>query len=203
MRINLPNQLTLGRIVLAIAFFILLAQYSQRDPKSWILYVSLGIFIVAAATDFLDGHLARRQNQVTALGRVLDPFADKVLVCGAFVFFISPTFWSDAGDNVTGVEAWMVVVIIGRELFVTGLRGFSEAQGISFGAEFIGKAKMWTQSITVGVLLFLVARRGLGPSPNADLIQQAFIWLTVVVTAASLVSYLIKAKAIILDASRQ
>ena len=74
MRINVPNQLTLSRLVLAIVFFVLLAQYSQRDPKSWLLDVCLGIFIVAAVTDFLDGHLARRQNQVTALGRVLDPF---------------------------------------------------------------------------------------------------------------------------------
>lgn len=203
MRINVPNQLTLGRLVLAIVFFVLLAQYSQREPKSWLLDACLAIFIIAAVTDFLDGHLARRQNQVTALGRVLDPFADKVLVCGAFVFFASPAFWSDAGGNVTGVKAWMVVVIIGRELFVSGLRGFSESQGISFGAEFIGKAKMWTQSVTVGVVLLSVARRGLGPSPNADLIQQAFVWLTVVVTAASLVAYLIKAKAILLDASRR
>lgn len=202
MKVNLPNQLTLFRLILAVVFFVLLARYSQRQPRSWLLDVCFGIFIVACITDYLDGYFARKQNQVTAFGRVLDPVVDKVLVCGAFIFFAGPAFCNAAGDNITGIQAWMVVVILCRELLVTGLRSFSEARGINFGAEFVGKAKMWIQSVTIGVLLFAVARRGVGASPRADLIQSIFVWATIAVTAASLVTYLVKARAILSETTR-
>lgn len=202
MKINLPNRITLLRLVLAIVFFVMIAQYSQRDPTIWLLYVCLGVFIVAALTDYLDGYLARKQNQVTALGRVLDPFVDKVLVCGAFIFLVGPAFCGDDGRNITGLQPWMVVVILGRELLVTALRGFSESQGVQFGAEFVGKAKMWIQSITVGVLLLTVACCGTEAGPNVQLLQRVFVWLTVAVTTASLVTYLIKSKHILAEASR-
>lgn len=202
MKINLPNQLTLLRLVLAIVFFAILSGYSHRQPQAWRLDVCLIIFIVAAITDYLDGYFARKQNQVTALGRILDPVVDKVLVCGGFIFLAGPAFCTADGVNITGLGEWMVVVIVGRELLVTGLRGFSESRGIKFGAEFVGKAKMWIQSVTIGVLLLAVGHRGVGPAPNIDLTQQAFVWLTVVVTVASLATYLIKARAILSETSR-
>lgn len=202
MKINLPNQLTLLRLVLAIVFFAILSGYSQRQPQTWRLDVSLAIFIVAGITDYLDGYFARKHNQVTALGRILDPVVDKVLVCGGFIFLAGPAFCKADGVNITGVREWMVVVILGRELLVTGLRGFSESRGIQFGAEFVGKAKMWIQSVTIGVLLLAVGHRGVGPAPNIDLMQQAFVWLTVVVTVASLATYLIKARSILSETSR-
>lgn len=202
MRINLPNRITLFRLFLAIIFFATLAQYSQLEPNAALLYVCLIMFLVAAVTDSLDGYFARKQNQVTALGRVLDPFVDKVLVCGAFIFLAGPSFCAEQGQNITGLQPWMVVVVLGRELLVTALRGFSEARGVRFGSEFVGKAKLWIQTITVSVLLLTVARFSSAGGPNVDLVRSVFVWLTVVVTAASLAPYLIKARSILAESSR-
>ncbi len=202
MIVNLPNGITLVRLMLAIVFFCVVAQYTQRDPTASLLYVALATFIVAAATDFLDGYYARKRDEVTAFGRVLDPFVDKVLVCGAFIFLAGPGFCTEAGVNVTGLKPWMVVLILGRELLVTGLRGFFESRGTAFGAEFVGKAKMWIQSITVGVLLLATALSGEQPGRNVLLLNAVFVWLTIVVTSASLVTYLAKSRAVFAEASR-
>jgi CDP-diacylglycerol--glycerol-3-phosphate 3-phosphatidyltransferase len=202
MKINLPNRITLLRLILAIVFFTLLSRHNQNDPYPPLVYASLVMFVVAAVTDFLDGYFARKHNQVTALGRVLDPFVDKVLVCGAFVFLAGPGFSIADGQNVTGLQPWMVVVVLGRELLVTGLRGFSESQGVVFGAEMVGKAKMWIQSITVAVLLLLVAMFGDGGGTPVQVVKLTFVWLTVIITAGSLLTYLTKAKDILSEASR-
>src|SRR3989304_1473760 len=90
--LNLPNRITLARLGLAVAFFVLLSQYSQRSPKAWMLDLAVVMFIVAAATDIVDGYIARKRGLVTPLGRVLDPLVDKVLVCGAFILFVGPGF---------------------------------------------------------------------------------------------------------------
>ncbi|MEE9293945.1 MAG: CDP-diacylglycerol--glycerol-3-phosphate 3-phosphatidyltransferase [Phycisphaerae bacterium] len=201
MKVNLPNQITLARLVLAIIFFIVLGQYSQQEPQSWLLDTCLAMFVIAAATDWLDGYYARKKNQITALGRILDPFVDKVLVCGAFVLLAGPSFCDADGGNVTGLETWMVVVIFGRELLVTGLRGFSESQGVQFGAEIVGKAKMWIQSVTIVVLLLAVAHGDAEHGLALFRVQQVFVWLTVLITAASLVTYIIKVKALLIEAS--
>ena len=204
MAINLPNQITIARLILAIIFLVLLGQYSYAESGSRLLDVCATLFIVAAVTDALDGYLARRQNQVTSFGRVLDPFVDKVLVCGAFIFFCGPAFVEmESGHNVSGVRVWMVVLIVGRELLVTGLRGFSESQGDAFGANVFGKAKMMVQSITVPVVLFFLAHQDsvLG-SPGVAWIMPAFVWLTVVVTALSIAAYLVRARSILAEMSR-
>ena len=204
MRINLPNQITLGRLILAIVFFVLLGRYSygRGDPR-WLDVCGL-LFIVAALSDILDGYLARKHNQVTSFGRVLDPFVDKVLVCGAFVFFCGPAFVDPlSGHNVSEVRPWMVVLILGRELLVTGLRGFSESKGDAFGANVFGKAKMLLQSVTVPVILLFVGHeKSVFGSPDLVWIKPAFVWLTVAGTAASLVAYLFQAKAILRETAR-
>src|SRR5262245_52723785 len=125
---NIPNQITIGRLFLAVVFCVLLAQYSatQHATRGWMLEWCFWIFIVAAVSDIVDGYLARLQNQVTSFGRVLDPFVDKVLVGGAFILLSGPNFVGADGRSVTGVAPWMVVLIIGRELLVTSLRGVSE-----------------------------------------------------------------------------
>jgi len=202
MKINLPNQITLSRLVVSAAFFALLTQYSigASSPPS-LLYVCLAMFLVAAISDYWDGYYARKRGEVTALGRVLDPFVDKVLVCGAFVLLAGPAFSNKGGANVTGLESWMVVIILSRELLVTGLRGFSESRGVQFGAEFVGKAKMWTQTITVSVLLLTVAIFGADGGAVVEIVQRSLVWLTVVVTATSLLTYLVKARGIFSEAS--
>ena len=197
---NLPNQITLARLILAVLFFILISRFDIRDPDPAILNICLIMFIVACLTDWLDGYLARRTNQVTALGRVLDPFVDKVLVCGAFVFFAGAGFVDSAGHNVTGVAPWMVVVIVGRELLVTGLRGFSEAQGRPFAADIFGKIKTITQMVTASVIMLCVAQDS--PGETRSLLAGAgevLLWLTILTTSYSGLNYLYKARKLLLD----
>lgn len=202
MKINRPNQITLARLVLAIVFFALLAQFSIRAPQMWVLDVCIVLFVLAAATDWLDGYLARKHDQVTAFGRVLDPFVDKVLVCGTFVFLAGGDFQTAGGEQVTRLTPWMVVVILGRELLVTGLRGFSEARGVSFGAKSYGKAKMVLQSVTAPVLLFFVAHVDRWPAAaDWSWIKSALVWATVAVTALSMLPYLFQSKDILAESS--
>lgn len=198
MNLNLPNRITLARLALAIVFFVLIVQYSQRAPKPWMLDAAVVVFIVAAVTDILDGYLARKRNLVTPLGRVLDPFVDKVLVCGAFILYAGSSFVDHEGHNVTEVQGWMVVVIVGRELLVTGLRGFSESIGKAFPASLHGKLKMWVQSFAAPVILLLIAHEGAWLSPStATNVKIAIVWLTVIVTALSTGQYLIRARDIL------
>ncbi len=193
--LNLPNQITLARLVLAIIFFSLLSQYAHRAPKLWLLEICIILFVVAAGTDFLDGYIARKYGQVTALGRVLDPLVDKVLVCGTFVLFVGPGFVDASGVNVTGIKAWMVIVIVGRELLVTGLRGFSESTGQAFGASVYGKLKMWMQSIAAPAILLLIVGEGRWiASAVADTIKTGLVWATVIITVASSLQYLFRAR---------
>lgn len=194
--LNLPNQITIARLMLAVVFFALLSQYSQRDPNPMLLDVAAALFIIAAATDFLDGYLARRWKQVTMLGRVLDPLVDKVLVCGAFILFIGPGFVDAAGYNATEVSAWMVVVIVGRELLVTGLRGLNESIGTSFGASLYGKIKMWMQSIAAPAILLLIAHEDAFGS-FAPGMRRTLAWATTIVTAMSALPYLIRSRHIL------
>ena len=148
--LNLPNQITLARLVLAIIFFVLLSQYSQRAPRIWLLDLAWVLFIVAAATDFVDGYIARKWGMTTPLGRVLDPLVDKVLVCGAFILFLGPAFVDAAGHNVTEVQGWMVVVIVGRELLIMGLRGaVSASDGIVVTPSMWGKWKATIQFVAI------------------------------------------------------
>lgn len=194
-QLNLPNRITLARLVLAIIFFVLVAQYSQRTPQAWMLDVAVVIFIVAAVTDILDGYIARSRGLVTPLGRVLDPFVDKVLVCGAFILYAGHGFVDVNGHNVTGVSAWMVVVIVGRELLVTGLRGFSESGGKSFAATLHGKLKMWVQSIAAPAILIIIGLQLRGHMQEAgETLKSLFVWITVIVTALSSIQYIMRAK---------
>lgn len=186
--------------MLAIVFFVLLSQYAQRAPQTWILDLSIIIFVVAAVTDFLDGYIARKRGLVTALGRVLDPFVDKVLVCGAFIILAGPAFMDANGHNVTEVRAWMVVVIVGRELLVTGLRGFNESRGKAFGASLHGKVKMWIQSFTPPVVLLLVAHESWWSGAAwPGVVKLVFVWATVIATALSALQYIIRSRDILED----
>jgi len=190
MPLNVPNQLTVARLLLSVAFFILLSRYSQANPRPLWLLVAAILFTIAAATDFLDGYLARKHGWVTPLGRVLDPFADKILVCGAFILLAGPAFVDARGVNVSRVEPWMILVIVGRELLVTGLRGFNESQGQAFAASLHGKIKMWVQSIAAPVVMGIIALQGSQTAGFLEWIKLGLVYLTVVVTALSAVQYL-------------
>ncbi len=200
MKINLPNQITIGRLLLAIVFFVCLEQYDAKAPKAWLMDLSAILFIIAALTDIVDGYLARKHNQVTSFGRVIDPFVDKILVLGAYIFLAGEGFIDADGRKVTDVAMWMVVVILGRELLVTSLRGVTEAAGTSFGANIHGKAKMALQSVTVGWILFTVAHPQ--ALAFAAKLREPLIYLMVIVTVLSGISYLHAARNLLAETSR-
>lgn len=143
---NLPNQLTSLRLMLSMVLFCLIV-YEHYLTSMW-------LFIVAAGTDWLDGYYARKYSQVTTLGRILDPFADKVIVCGTFIFIMAVP---EMGKVQWGLRAWMVVVLVGRELLVTALRSFIEDRGSDFSAKMSGKLKMVLQCVAAGVCLFYLS----------------------------------------------
>jgi len=199
---TLPNALTAARIGLAGGVFALLSLGlgggAGLGNGTAVLLGAASLFIVAALTDAADGILARRWNAITTFGRVMDPLADKLLVLGAFVYLGSPLFYTPeagatTGYQASGVAAWMVVVILGRELAVTSIRGVYEARGVDFSADWSGKAKMICQSIAVPAVLILLALGEPGPQTPAWWAIRVIIGVTVAVTALSGVTYLMKA----------
>jgi CDP-diacylglycerol--glycerol-3-phosphate 3-phosphatidyltransferase len=148
---NLPNRITLARLLLSLGLFVILVsiQAGQVDPHGAWGWVAFFVFVSAAASDWVDGWLARKLGLVTVFGRIMDPFVDKVVVCGSFVLL--------AALHPGSVPPWMVVVIVGREFFVNSIRGFMESRGISFAAETPGKVKMVLQCLAIGGVLFHMA----------------------------------------------
>jgi CDP-diacylglycerol---glycerol-3-phosphate 3-phosphatidyltransferase len=172
---NLPNQLTWLRLALTVVMFGLIAfQYYAA---------SMVLFIVAASTDWLDGYFARKYNLVTTLGRILDPFADKVIICGSFIFL--------AAIPASGIRPWMAVVIVGRELLVTALRSFLEQQGADFSATLSGKLKMVLQCIAAALSLFYLAYPKLAAEGGQALAWSlsVAVWAAVLLTIVSGVAY--------------
>jgi len=131
---NVPNVITMSRFGLSILVFILLPL-----QLVWATWLALAVFIVAVSTDWMDGYWARKYNQVTKFGRILDPFVDKIIICGTFIFL--------AGEPASGIVPWMAVVVVGRELLVTMLRSFVEQHGGDFSANWTGKWKMVLQCV--------------------------------------------------------
>jgi len=183
--LNLPNQLTSLRLLLSVVLFCFIA-------AEWYL-TSLGLFIVAAGTDWLDGYYARKYGQVTTLGRILDPFADKVIVCGTFIFLASIPAMAEVR---WGLRAWMVVVIVGRELLVTALRSFIEDRGSDFSAKMSGKLKMVLQCIAAATCLFYLSYDKPQAQHAADWcwwLLVVSVWSSVVLTVYSGVGYIFAA----------
>jgi CDP-diacylglycerol--glycerol-3-phosphate 3-phosphatidyltransferase len=178
---NVPNLLSLSRLPLAVVLFACIAH------ELWA--AGLAVFAVAAVTDWLDGWWARRFNQGTALGRNLDPLTDKVLIGGAFIYLI-PVEGS-------GIDPWMVTVVVCRELLVTGLRGIVEATGKTFGADWFGKLKTVLQcAVLVGVLLILALRERAWAADAVPALWRVYLVLLYAMLAAtvgSMVQYFVKA----------
>src|ERR1043165_6612671 len=160
---NLPNQLTTARLGLSLVLFVLI-QYQQ-----WIDCIA--VFALAAFTDGLDGYLARKLNLGRSLGRNLDPRVDKVLICGAFIFLLA--------EPGSGLTPWMVTVVVARELLITGLRGFMETMGATFGADWLGKIKMVLQC--AGVVAIFIALQW--PTPELSVTKDVFIYAMLAATA--------------------
>ncbi len=135
---NLANKLTLSRIFLVPVFmFVLLTRISFGE------YIAAAIFIIAASTDGLDGYIARKRKEVTNLGKLMDPLADKLLISAALISLV----------ELKAVSAWIAVVIIGREFFVTGLRAVVASEGVVIAASKLGKIKTVSQIVAISALL--------------------------------------------------
>ncbi len=173
---NLPNQLTSLRLVLSVVLFCLMA-YDYY-------FASLVLFIIGAGTDWIDGYYARKYGQVTTLGRILDPFADKVIVCGTFIFLAAIP---EINELPWGLRAWMVVVIVGRELLVTALRSFIEERGSDFSAKWSGKIKMVLQCLAASAcLLYLSYANPLENAPQwCRVLLIISVWSAVISTVYS------------------
>jgi CDP-diacylglycerol--glycerol-3-phosphate 3-phosphatidyltransferase len=179
--LHVPNLLSFARIPLAVVLFVCIVH------ELWL--VGLVVFLVATLTDWLDGWWARKYGPLTLVGRNLDPLADKVLVCGAFIYLIPV--------EKAGILPWMVTVVVCRELLVTGIRGMVEAAGKKFGADWFGKLKMGLQcAVLIGVLLIAWLRTVEGTSDALRVlepVQLVLLWLMLAATVGSGAQYVVKA----------
>lgn len=197
-QVHLPNALTMLRVALTAVFVAMLALRPRPfgAPDGGIdtaMLLSCAVFVLAAVTDALDGYLARRWRVVSRFGRIMDPFADKVLVLGAFIMLAGPAFMTHEGAIVSGVAPWMVVVILARELLVTSIRAILEGEGLDCSAGWAGKAKMILQAIVVPLILLLLAW---GIPAKGSLRMWAIdlgVWATVAATVLSGVPYVTRA----------
>lgn len=161
---NLPNYLTLARIILVpFLVVILLTPFAENWFGISSYALAIAIFLAASFTDILDGHLARRRNQVSTLGKLLDPIADKLLVSAALIVLVEKHL----------APAWAVVIILGREFIVTGLRSIAVTEGIVIQAQVSGKIKMWAQCVAI-VSLLVAGATGNVPVSNFGLMFPTF-----------------------------
>jgi CDP-diacylglycerol--glycerol-3-phosphate 3-phosphatidyltransferase len=198
---NLPNKLTMLRVILIPFFIFFLLTDICGSAGVWI---ALGIFCVASFTDFLDGQIARRCNLVTNFGKFMDPLADKLLVCSALICYIDMKL----------LPSWFVIIIIAREFIISGFRLVASDNGVVIAASWWGKCK--TVSQMVSIILFMVIagiKKGiewtgfmltdkLGEAPDISvllIIATVIAWISLVLTVISLIDYVVKNKDVMKD----
>lgn len=169
---NLPNKLTVLRVCMVPVFVVLMLMESLGDAGK---YAAAVVFILASATDWLDGYLARKNNLVTDFGKFMDPIADKLLVCSAMICLVEKGL----------LPAWIVIVIIGREFIISGFRLVASDKGVVIAASYWGKFKTVSQMIMV--ILLILDLGGV-----FDTLAQIFTWIALILTVVSLADYLKK-----------
>jgi CDP-diacylglycerol---glycerol-3-phosphate 3-phosphatidyltransferase len=175
---NLPNTLTILRIFFVPFLVAVMVEQNLRiEWRGAVLvtnaFLALAIFLIAAATDLLDGYLARRWKQITTVGTLLDPIADKLLISAALISLV----------QIRRVPAWMVVLIIGREFAVSGLRSIAAAEGYTIHASDLGKTKMITQVVAISMILVSIRWEALSG------FAMLWMWGVVIFGIASAVQY--------------
>ena len=178
---NVPNRLTILRVAMIPLFVI--AMLWQQLPYSD--YIAGGLFIAACITDFFDGYLARKYNQVTTFGKFMDPLADKLLVCAALICFLA--------DPQTNMPAWVVIIIISREFIISGFRLVAAEQGVTIAASYWGKVKTFVQ---MAMSIFLVFHF---QAEVFRIIESILIYASVILTIISLVDYIYKNRGVMKD----
>lgn len=169
---NLANKITTARLGLVPVFILSMYLFPENN------ILSLTIFVVASLTDFLDGYVARKYNMVTTLGKFLDPLVDKILVITAFVLM--------AERNV--MPGWIVAVIIGRELIITGLRTIAADKGVTIAASYLGKIKTTTQMLAIIIYFLSISISSLVP------IYRVMVYVCAIATIISGLDYIFKNK---------
>jgi len=167
---NLPNKLTMFRVIL-IPFFVLFMLVDITSADKWI---ALSIFIVASLTDLLDGKIARKYHLVTNLGKFMDPLADKLLVCSALICLV----------EMAKLPAWMVIVIIAREFIISGFRLIASDNGVVIAASYWGKFKTTFQMVMICLLIADIEA--------ISIITNVIVWIALILTVVSLIDYLVK-----------
>jgi len=195
---NLPNKLTVLRFVLTALFL-----WALFSPLRYNDTLALVLFSLAGATDFLDGWLARRHRLVTNFGVLMDPLADKIMTCSAFIAFVESTRLNP--DAPVKVAAWMVILIVAREFAITGLRLLAASKNVVLAAENFGKHKTVSQIVAINALLVVDACEE-WPAPLQKFFvswvpafAEIMLWLTVVLTVASGAIYLWRNRAIYMN----
>ena len=174
---NLPNKLTLFRIILIPFFVFFLFTGCVGEAGK---YIALGIFAVASLTDLFDGKIARKYNLVTNFGKFMDPIADKLLVSSALISFV----------GLNRLQAWIVIILIAREFIISGFRLVASDSGIVLAASWWGKFKTASQMIMI--ILLLIDLGGV-----FDILEQIFIWLSLALTVISLITYIWQNKSVL------
>lgn len=187
---NLPNKLTVFRVILIVPFVVLLlGGYAQWGWLTAVLggavkytdYIALVIFIIASLTDLLDGKIARKYNLVTNFGKFMDPLADKLLVCAAMICLI----------EMGRIPSWVVIMIISREFIISGFRLVASDNHVVIAASYWGKFKTTFQMIMVCLMLANIEA--------LNLVTQVVMWIALILTVVSLVDYVVKNKNVLLD----
>ncbi len=182
---NLPNKLTLFRVVLIPVFIVFMLVpmfgYKACEQGSPASYIALGIFILASVTDFFDGIIARKKNLVTDFGKFMDPLADKLLCCSALICLVG------VNDNLAvQLPVWGVILIIGREFIISGFRLIAADNGVVIAASYWGKFKTLFQMLLIGLLI--VQFKG----EVAEIITMVVLYVALALTVISLIDYIIK-----------
>lgn len=190
-KMNLPNKLTVFRVILIVPFLIfLLGGYHQwawfRTVFGWCMayadYIALVIFIIASLTDLADGKIARKYNLVTNFGKFMDPLADKLLVCGAMI----------ALTEMGRIPSWVVIIIISREFIISGFRLIAADNRVVIAASYWGKFKTTFQMVMV---CLMIANLGV-KYPKVQIVTDIVMWVALALTVISLVDYLVKNKGV-------
>ena len=174
---NLANKLTMLRILMIPVFIAVLVYSKDRDIVY--RYIALGIFIIASATDALDGYVARKYNMITDFGKLMDPLADKILVSSALIILI----------ELGNISSWVVSIVIAREFIISGIRLIATEKNIIIAASPLGKLKTVSQMLSVILMLLSVKA--------ISLITDLSIWLMCILSVVSLLDYIIKNKKVL------
>ncbi|MBR0163674.1 MAG: CDP-diacylglycerol--glycerol-3-phosphate 3-phosphatidyltransferase [Lachnospiraceae bacterium] len=177
---NLPNKLTVLRMLLIPVFVVLLLS-AERDESGVRAWAALAIFVIASLTDFFDGRIARKRGLVSNFGKLMDPLADKLLVCSALICL----------SALSRIPAWVVIVIIAREFVITGVRQLAAEKGRVIAASYWGKFKTASQMV---MIILMIA-----DLPALTTVTQAFLWIAFALTIISMIDYLVKNRDIILE----